>query len=162
GCAIPLTGNGPHGWRLLLLGLLAGSLPLVRPADLILSSIVVLFVLITRMRRRNLWATDIAWLAIGAAVVILPYFALYISIYGLHLTPDMLVERDTGFVFSRLGWKTYLLLVAPRPWYPQGVSLLALFPWLLFSFAELALLVIGPRQGWPGRSSLLLLGALIV
>ena len=54
-------------------------------------------------------------------MIVLPYGALHLRIYGFHPTPYMLGEQAIGFEFSRLGWKTYLLLIEPRPWYPGTV-----------------------------------------
>jgi hypothetical protein len=142
GCAAALRRDDWPGWRILLLGLLAASLPLVRPPDLIIGTIVVIFLFTPRLIGGKLRATDIGWLAAGTAVVVLPYFALYLSIYGFHPTPYMLVIQDTGFVFSRLAWKAYLLLIEPRPWYPQGRGLLEEFPWLVLSFAEMLLTIL--------------------
>jgi hypothetical protein len=160
GCAAALLQGHWQRWRVLLLGLLASCLPLVRPPDLILSTIVVVTVLAARMRGKKLPLADLGWMAAGAAAVVLPYFALYLRIYGFRPTPYMDVVRDVGFVFSRLGWKTYLLLIAPRPWYPFGQSLLTVFPWLVMSFAEILLTIFLKQQD--KRRLLVLLIALIV
>jgi hypothetical protein len=160
GCAVALMQDEWQRWRVLLSGLLAASLPLVRPPDLILGMIVIVVVLIARMSAGLLRFRDLGWLGIGAAAVTLPYFALYLIIYGPHPTPYMDVVRDVGFVFSRLGWKTYVLLIGPRPWYPFGQPLLAVFPWLVMSLAEILLTIIGNKQNH--RLILMLLIVLIV
>lgn len=146
GCAAALMQGGWQRSRVLFLGLLAASLPLVRPPDLILGTIVVAAVIAARMKAGRIRSIEVGWFAIGAAAAALPYFALYLRIYGFHPTPYMGVVRDVGFVFSRLGWKTYVLLIAPRPWYPFGQSLLAVFPWLVIAFAEMLLIVLSRRQ----------------
>jgi hypothetical protein len=160
GCAVALMQGEWQRWRVLLLGLLASSLPLVRPPDLILGSMVVVAVLAVRMKTGKLRITELGWIAIGAAAAALPYSALYLRIYGLHPTPYMGVVRDIGFVFPRLGWKTYLLLIGPRPWYPFGQALLAVFPWLVLSFTEILLTIFLRKQHQ--RPILALLAALIV
>ena len=77
-----------RGWHLLALGLLAGSLPLVRPTDAVLSAIVVLFVLLSGLRGRVLRVRHLGWLMLGGAMIVLPYAALHLRIYGFH--PDAL------------------------------------------------------------------------
>jgi hypothetical protein len=148
-------------WRLTLLGLLAASVPLVRPTDAVLSVTAVGLVLVAGLNARLLRVQHLLWMALGAAVAVVPYAVLYLRIYGFHLTPYVLHERTLGFVFSRLGWKTYLLLIEPRPWYTVGESLLTRFPWLVLSFAEFVLLAVrSPRQ--KGRAALILLGIMIL
>jgi hypothetical protein len=162
-CAAGLL-SGEKPWqvqRLILLGLLGGSLPLVRPMDAALSSITVLFVLLWAMSLKKLRLKHLAWIFMGCAAVVLPYAALHIGIYGARATPYMTTSEQVGFVFSRLGWKTYLLLVEPQPWYPQGQGLLARFPWLVLPLAEFVLIAASclRRQG---RAALILLSSLIV
>jgi hypothetical protein len=150
-----------RGWHLLALGLLAGSLPLVRPTDAVLSAIVVLFVLLSGLRGRVLRVRHLGWLMLGGAMILLPYAALHLRIYGFHATPYMAGGKAIGFAFSRLGWKTYLLLIEPHPWYPQGEGLLARFPWLVFSLAEIVLIAVS-RQRRQAQAALILLGSMIV
>jgi hypothetical protein len=150
-----------RNWRLGLLGLCSAAAPLVRPTDAALSATAVLYVLIVRWRQRQLHLSHIIWLVLGGAAATLPFSALYVSIYGLHLSPYMLHEREIGFAFSQLGWKAYLLLVEPRPWYPLEQGLLVSFPWLVISLTELCLLVVA-RRNETGRPALILLALMIV
>jgi hypothetical protein len=147
-----------HARRLVLFGLLAGSIPLVRPVDAVLSAIVVLCVLFQGLRTGGLRARHLGWIGLGGALVILPFGALYLRIYGMHATPYVLHEQTIGFAFSRLGWKTYLLLIEPRPWYPGTFGLLATFPWFVLSLAELVLLVMQRHR----QVALILMGLLII
>jgi hypothetical protein len=147
-CATSLMpGQGPwQNWRLALLGLCAAAVPLVRPTDAVQSGIALLFVLIAGLRGRDMRLRHIGWLIFGGALVMVPYAALYLCIYGFHPMPYMLAEGNIGFAFSRLGWKTYLLLIEPRPWFPTGEGLLAVFPWLPLSIAEIVLLFVTWKQ----------------
>jgi hypothetical protein len=79
-----------HARRLVLFGLLAGSIPLVRPVDTVLSAIVVLCVLFQGLRTGGLRARHLGWIGLGGALVILPFGALYLRIYGMHATPYVL------------------------------------------------------------------------
>jgi hypothetical protein len=150
-----------RSWHLIALGLLGGALPLVRPMDAVVTSIIVLFVLLWAMRLRMLRLRHLAWIITGAAAVVLPYSGLHVSIYGFEASPYMLASEQVGFVFSRLLWKTYLLLIEPQPWYPHGQGLLARFPWLVLSLAELVLIAVSCL--WcRGRAALTLLSLVIV
>ena len=73
----------------------------------------------------------------------------------------MVGSEAMGFAFSRLWWKTYLLLIEPHPWYAQGEGLLARFPWLVFSFAELVLIAVS-RPRHQAQAALILLALMIV
>lgn len=157
-----LSGQAPwRSSRLVLLGLCAGAVPLVRPTDAVQSGIALLFVLIAGLHSREMWLRHIGWLILGGAIVTVPYAALYLRIYGFHLTPYMLAESGTGFAFRWLGWKTYLLLIEPRPWFPFGKGLLAVFPWLPLSICEIVLLFVAWKQA-AERAGLCMLALMIL
>jgi hypothetical protein len=73
----------------------------------------------------------------------------------------MVGGKAIGFAFSRLWWKTYLLLIEPHPWYAQSEGLLARFPWLVFSLAEIVLIAVS-RQRRQAQAALILLVLMIV
>jgi hypothetical protein len=69
--------------------------------------------------------------------VLVPYGALYLTIWGLAPSEYGRMSAAIGFNFGKLGWRTYLLLVEPEPWYPSSVALLNRMPWLILSGAGL-------------------------
>jgi len=125
-------------WRLFrfaVFGLLLGAIPLVRPTDALVAAICGATLVAAELWwKRARWQDAVA-LCLGGAVVLLPYALLYLRIYGPHLTGYMLQSRQLGFAYAQLPWKTYVLLVEPHPWFPNGVSLLARFPWIALTLA---------------------------
>ena len=126
--------------RLVLAGLLAGLIPLFRPADLLLPAIGVTLTARWSLRDRTWQAGDPLLLLLGMALPLVPYGLLYLRIYGPHPTPYMLNSRSIGFDFHELPMKTELLLVSPRPWFPSGSGLLTRLPWMAAGFAGMLLL----------------------
>ena len=126
--------------RLVLAGLLAGLIPLFRPADLPMPAIGVTLMAWWSLRDRTWRAGDPVLLLFGMAVPMVPYGLLYLRIYGPHPTPYMVNSRWIGLDFHELPMKTVLLLVSPRPWFPSGSGLLARLPWMAAGFAGMLLL----------------------
>jgi hypothetical protein len=115
--------------RPLLIGLMAGTIPLIRPAEAPLAGICVLAVLtsdLLRVPRPPPWR--LVLLALGGLIPILPYALLHYRIYGAAPTPYMIEE--VGFTFHDLGWKAYTLLVDPRAWFLDGEGLLRAAPYM--------------------------------
>jgi hypothetical protein len=136
--------------RLLALGLLLGLMPTARPVDLLFGALIGSWVLVTLVARRRLSGAGFAALAGGAALPVLLYLALHLVIYGVRPADYMVSAAKTGFVFGDLGWKAYVLLIAPQPWFPDAMSLIEKMPWLPIGFAGLLALLPslrGPRAG---------------
>jgi hypothetical protein len=121
--------------RPLLLGLLAGALPLIRPTDGIVSAICLLWIAVADLRGGRLKWRDAILVMVGVAVPILPYLALHLAIYGLNPTQYMLNSRAVGFTMHNPIWRAYVLLIEPRQWFFTGQGLMRRMPWLLFGFA---------------------------
>ncbi len=132
--------------ELVLIGVLAGALPLVRPIDISLSLICLGFALYAVRRRQPLVRASGLMLT-GALIPIVPYVLLHLAIYGPHATQYMADAARNGFVPGDIGWKSYVLLVTPRPWFPGTRSILETMPWLLFGAAgAVALLATAFRE----------------
>jgi hypothetical protein len=120
--------------RPLLLGLLAGALPLIRPTDGIVSAICLGWVGVDALRRRPT-ARDAVRAAAGVLLAVVPYAALHLGIYGLHATQYMLNSRAIGFTLHNPVFRAYVLLIEPKQWFFVGYGLMQRMPWLLFGFA---------------------------
>ncbi len=117
--------------RFQVLGALAASIPFVRPTDGLLVAIWAGGAAILAVRKRMLSPRDLAALATGVLVLLVPEAALWLGIYGTHESPYMTSSRGLGFAFDSAGWKTYLLLLAPRPWFPSDAGIVQRLPWVV-------------------------------
>lgn len=135
------TAPAASGKSLLGLGCLAGALPLVRPIDASLSLICLGFVFYGLRRRRQPLGRALGLVVAGILIPVVPYVLLHLAIYGPHATPYMADAARNGFVLSDIGWKSYVLLVAPRPWFPATRSILETVPWLVLGAAGIVALL---------------------
>lgn len=128
-----------------VLGLVLGAIPATRPVDGAIAAILALYVLVRAWRRPRL----IAAAALGGISVVAAFVALHLAIHGPVLTDYMKLSAAHGMNFARLGWKAYLILVEPQPWFPYGWGLLRACPWLVLGAAGLlaAMLIGGARRG---------------
>lgn len=129
---------------LLLLGAILAAIPCARPVDGIVSAALGLFAgwqcLVVRRRPAELIA-----IIAGSIAVLLPYAALYLAIWGPLASPYARMASAGGFEFGQLGWKAYVLLVEPQPWYPDSVAILDRMPWLMLGGAGMIAGLINPR-----------------
>lgn len=156
-----MAGEGEDDGRLAFaIGALAAAIPLVRPADVPIGlTCGLVTVAAIAMQRRRPWRRLVA-LAAGGFAVLLPYAMLHLAIYGPHATPYMTAAAATGFIWSDLGWKAYVLLVSARPWFPDTDAILQVMPWIVPGAAGLAAATLaGPARE---RRVAVLLIALIV
>lgn len=121
-----------------LLGILAAAVPIIRPTDGIISVICLGWVGIETLRRRQSAIRDGAAMAAGILLLILPYAALHLRIYGPNATTYMINSRYLGFTLHNPLFRAYILLIEPRQWYFAGQGLMRHMPWLLFGFAGMA------------------------
>lgn len=137
--AVLEAGRAPRRGVLLAVGALAGALPLVRPVDALPGLTSLAIVGAALVRRRALSPSAVLAVAAGGAAACLPYLALHLAIYGPHATRYMTEAARTGFVPGDLGWKAYVILLDPGPWYPDPYSrpMLAVLPWTLPGLAGL-------------------------
>ena len=117
--------------RLAYLGAIAAIIPFTRPTDSLLVAIWAAGAGLAALRLRALEVLDLLALFAGAAVAAVPEALLWLRIYGAHESQYMINSRSLGFAFASLGWKTYLLLLTPRPWFPFGAGLVQRLPWML-------------------------------
>ncbi len=139
------------------LGVVLALIPVCRPGDVAVSAIIGTFALGGLLVHGPRWAQIRALVLAGVAVVVAA-LALHLAIYGFRPSPYMVLSAAYGANFAWLGWKSYLLLIEPMPWYPYGEGLLRVLPWLPIGAAGL-LLALGERAlRW--QVALLLLPAL--
>lgn len=131
--------------RLAGLGLLLGALPLVRPTDALIGAVCGCTVVGAEIWRKQARVRDAVALLVGGLIVVVPYALLYLRIYGLHETAYVVQSRTLGFAVSQLPWKTYVLLIEPHPWFPDGVGLLARCPWIVLALAGIVPVLAGLR-----------------
>ena len=129
-----------------LLGLLVGAMPFFRPTEAAQAGICVLWVAGADLFQRRLRWQDVLGLAAGGALAVLPQLALHLAVYGPHPTEYMLRSRELGFTLHDFGWKAFVILSDPYPWFTEGPGLLRRLPWALLAFAGFipALLRRGP------------------
>lgn len=123
-----------------LWGALLAFIPVVRPTDALIAGGVVAFSFLTALATRSLRLKELACAILGAAIVLSLCGALWLRIYGAHPSDYMVMSKGLGFRLDLLWWKTYLLLITPRPWFPDGSGLLQHIHWLYFSLVGMALL----------------------
>jgi len=141
--------------RPLLLGVLAGALPLLRPTDAVLSAICLAWLAVADLVAKRLRPRDVLLVSAGVAVPLLPYLALHLAVYGPHLSKYMIVSRMMGFTTHDLIWRAYVLLIEPRQWFFDGHGLMQHRQWLLFGFAGAVWIL---RRGGPAA----MLGACLI
>lgn len=124
--------------RLFLLGLAAGTVFVMRPADAIAPAVIILAALMLRLRGSapggwRLLPAEALRIGTGAMLPILVLFALHVASFGLEASPYMRHSATLGFSMHAYGWKAYNLLVEPRAWWGDGVGLLQRAPWIAFA-----------------------------
>jgi hypothetical protein len=80
---------------------------------------------------------DWARVAAAAVLVLAPIVVLHLVIYGPAQSPYMRNSAGIGFTLYDLGWKTYVLLLDPYPWFLDGIGLARRIPWLALALAGL-------------------------
>jgi hypothetical protein len=121
--------------RPMLLGLAAGIVVVMRPADAVAPAVVILVALTLKLRDTpagdsRVLAGEVLRIGIGAMLPIMLLFAVHVAIFGLKASPYMLHSSTLGFSIHAYGWKAYNLLVEPRAWWGDGVGLLQRAPWI--------------------------------
>ena len=123
--------------RPVLLGALVAAMPAFRPTDTAAVAVCVPWVLAADWRAGQLRARSLAGLAGGSALLAAPQLALHLAIYGPHPSEYMQHSRTLGFTPYDLGWKAYVLLADPYPWFADGTGLLRRLPWMALGLAGL-------------------------
>lgn len=127
-----------YSWKVFLLGALLALIPCTRPGDIFVALPIGLTAAAVLVLRDRDWRS-LALMIGGSGAVLLPYGALWIAIWGPSTSPYMVLASGIGFNLPWLGWKAYLILIDPRPWYPHGTyelaGLVKVAPWLLLGAA---------------------------
>ncbi len=143
-----------------IMGALVAAIPFVRPTDSVLVVVWAGGAALLGLRERALRLRELAALMLGAVVVMASEAALWLGVYGAHESQYMINSRVLGFSFDSAGWKTYLLLSTPRPWFPYGAGIVQRLPWVLPGLAGMLAIPFIAR-GVP-RGLLALMTAMIV
>jgi len=141
--------------RLGTIGLLAAAIPLFRPTDGLAAAVCVAGVLLHDGLGRRLSGRNLVAMALGGALVMLPYAALYLRIYGLHQTEYVRISRQLGFVPGDFVFKAFVLLIEPRAWFGMGEGVLERAPWIVLGLAGIVSALTASRP--PARWALALL-----
>ncbi|MCQ8242384.1 hypothetical protein [Rhizosaccharibacter radicis] len=137
----PAAASGRKPAALLFaLGVLAVLVCFTRPTDALIVGIWGLLLLWFGLRSGSFRILGVGWLAAGGVLAAVPLLWLWIAVYGFRLSPYMMWSRSLGFSLHGLWWKSYLLLVAPAPWFPGDRSLLERLPWLFPGIAAMTVL----------------------
>lgn len=134
----------------MVLGVLLASIAATRPTDVVVSLMLGAYALIMVRARPGRIVPVLA----GGALVSAAYLALHLAIYGPVASEYMKMSQGHGFNFAQLGWKAYLILVEPRPWYPSGQGLLRACPWLMLGAAGMVAALL-PGQARRGQAAVL-------
>ncbi len=146
--------------RLLAMGAIAGFVPITRPTDALLVAIWAVGAGSCALRDDLLRRRDLLALLAGALLVLVPGGLLWLRIYGFGPSPYVLSSRDLGFSVAAIGWKSYLLLISPAPWFTFGAGITQRLPWVLPGLA--GMLAAPWLTRGRARQLLLLLSAMIV
>lgn len=131
--------------RAAALGVVLALIPLGRPGDVPVAALIGAIAAWGLIRHERRWDALGAIIGAGLAVVALG-LALHLAIHGPRPSLYMLLSAAYGTNLAWTGWKAYLLLVEPRPWYPEGYGLLRVLPWLPFGLAGLLLLLLADAR----------------
>ncbi len=108
-------------------GLLAGSVLLFRPTDIVATTPVLLALLgdaVSRWTRANAVRETFAlvgMMAVGGALPALLAVALHLATHGMALSPYLLGSQQIGFSIGSLPVKLYALMIDPNPAYTENV-----------------------------------------
>ena len=117
------------------LGVLVALVPMLRPTDVLIAGVPIAGSLAADLLGRRLSWRDAGAFLLAALLPLLAYGALYLRIYGPHLTEYMRVAGAIGFTLHDFGLKAYLILVDPRAWIGGGEGLLQRCPWMVLGLA---------------------------
>ena len=119
-------------------GLLMMAVPACRPSDLLAVLPCLGALLWADRRARPGRRADWLRLAAGAAVVAGPVVALHLAVHGLTKNGYLVSSGLVGFTLDDLGWKAFVLLLEPQPWFADGQGLLQRAPWVALGLAGFA------------------------
>jgi hypothetical protein len=139
-------------------GLCLALLPMARPADVLLAAVLGGISAMFMGRRRETRALAV-FVATGIGGVA-AYLGLHAAIYGLTLSNYQRLSAAFGENFAWLPWKAYLILVDPKPWFPDGEGLLQACPWLPIGAAGLVATCI--RRGDQRRAAICVASAVSI
>ncbi len=142
-CLLAATAAHLDGMRRpLMLGLLAGAISLMRPADAVVGAICLTWVAVADLRAGTQPGRAVVLMLGGLAALIVPYALLYHAIYGWLPSAYAVNSRAIGFTAHHIIWRAYVLLIEPRQWFFSGQGLLAHAPWLPLGIAGAVLALV--------------------
>ncbi len=118
-----------------MLGLAGGLCAMVRPTDAALVfAICSVFCAVTLLASRPGYAAvirGVLWLAGGLLLGLLPGIAAHLLVHGFSTGGYVGGSAAVGFEWRLIPLRWVTLAISPRPLFPQGTGMLAVFPWLL-------------------------------
>lgn len=129
-----------------IFGMILAFIPITRPTDLLISGIIATFCLITAIYNRTFSWKEFSSATVGFTGLLTLCGILYLSIYGPHPSQYMVISKNLGFRTDLLWWKTYLLLITPRPWFPDGYGILENMHWIFLSLCGLVTLFLTAKK----------------
>ena len=66
----------------------------------------------------------------NVALVTTPVMAFHLAVHGFAANGYIASSSQVGFTLQDLGWKAYVLLLEPQPWFADGQGLLQRMPWV--------------------------------
>ena len=133
-CAAWLDGRR----RPFVIGLLMMAVPMCRPSDALAVLPCLGALLWADRRSRSGRLADWFRLVAGAALVVTPVAALHLAVHGFAGNSYIVSSGLVGFTLDNLGWKAFVLLLEPQPWFADGEGLLQRMPWIALGLAGLA------------------------
>ena len=136
--------------NLVWMALAAGVCATIRPSDAALVLMVCSAFCILRLSSARLAPRAVvrhaAALAAGLSVGLLPGIAAHLLVHGWSLGGYIGGSASMGFEWRLIPFRWVTLVICPRPLFPQGMGMAAVFVWLLPGFAGMGLVVSGAQS----------------
>lgn len=94
----------------------------------------------------------------GAAVPALVFGGAYLAVFGMRTSDYLVLSSALGFEWRLLPLRWVMLMIDPKPVFPEGRGLAAVFPWIAPGVAGMAACLAAPG-GVPRRVHGLVIGA---
>ena len=97
----------------------------------------------------------------GAAIPVLVFGGAYLATIGWRASGYVTLSRSLGFEWRLLPLRWVTLMIDPKPLFPEGRGLAAVFPWIVPGLAGMAASLAAP-SGVPRRLHVLVIGATLL
>ncbi len=97
----------------------------------------------------------------GAAIPMLVFGGAYLAVFGLKPSGYVILSNALGFEWRLLPLRWVTLMIDPKPLFPEGRGLAAVFPWIAPGIAGMAACLVAPGRV-PHRLHMLVAGATLL